>query len=146
GSTFTCALDAGAFAACSSPKQVSVGAGSHTFKVKATDLAGNTTASPATYTWSVLQAQTIDFQPLADVTIDQAPFGVSATATSNLQVSFSSLTTSTCSVTATTVTILALGTCEVEASQAGDGTTYGAAPNVDRSFTVRPPAPPLPLL
>jgi hypothetical protein len=54
GSAFQCSLDGSAFAACSSPKSYSsVGDGSHTFRVRAIDPAGNTDATPATRTWTV---------------------------------------------------------------------------------------------
>lgn len=53
-STFECKLDAGSYAACSSPKAYSgLAVGSHTFSVRATDTAGNVDATPATYTWSI---------------------------------------------------------------------------------------------
>src|SRR5207244_585302 len=59
GSSFQCALDGAAFAACSSPQPYSgLGATSHTFQVKATDTAGNTDATPASYTWTVQQSST----------------------------------------------------------------------------------------
>ncbi|MDX6411688.1 MAG: large repetitive protein, partial [Gaiellaceae bacterium] len=54
GSTFQCALDAGGFATCTSPKDYAgLSLGSHTFQVKGTDAAGNTDASPASYTWTI---------------------------------------------------------------------------------------------
>jgi hypothetical protein len=53
-STFQCKLDAGVYAACTSPKSYSgLSTGSHTFSVRATDPAGNTDASPATFTWTI---------------------------------------------------------------------------------------------
>jgi arylsulfatase A-like enzyme len=53
-STFTCSLDGAAFASCSSPKSYAgLSDGTHTFKVKAVDAAGNTDASPATRSFTV---------------------------------------------------------------------------------------------
>src|SRR5205807_2463161 len=53
GSTFECRIDGGTWSSCTSPDTLSpaLGAGSHTFDVRATDQAGNTDSSPATYTW-----------------------------------------------------------------------------------------------
>ncbi|MBI5140418.1 MAG: hypothetical protein HZA94_03170 [Candidatus Vogelbacteria bacterium] len=53
-STFECKLDTGSFTTCATPKSYSaLSSGSHTFSVRATDLAGNTDATPAIYTWVV---------------------------------------------------------------------------------------------
>jgi hypothetical protein len=53
-STFSCSLDGAAFAACASPKvYTGLGAGSHTFRVRATDPAGNTDGSPASFSWVI---------------------------------------------------------------------------------------------
>ena len=52
--SFECAGDGAPFAACSSPVTVSaLTPGSHTFKVRAIDAAGNVDATPASRTWSV---------------------------------------------------------------------------------------------
>lgn len=52
--TFECKLDSAAFAPCNSPKSYTgLAVGSHTFSVRAKDVAGNQDASPATYTWTV---------------------------------------------------------------------------------------------
>src|SRR5207237_1336225 len=52
GATFQCQLDAGTAAACTSPASYTgLAAGSHTFKVTATDTAGN--SANATSTWTV---------------------------------------------------------------------------------------------
>lgn len=82
-----------------------------------------------------LTSQTITFAALSGKTFGDAPFTVSATASSGLPVTFSSQTAAVCTVSGATVTIIAAGSCTVRASQAGDA-TYAAAPNVDRTFTV----------
>ena len=86
------------------------------------------------------QNQTINFGLLANQTYGNAPFSVSATATSGLPVSFASTTTSVCTTSGTygsTVTMLATGTCSITASQAGNS-SYNAAPDVSQSFMVNP--------
>ena len=54
GSSFECKVDGGAFAACTSPTTPSLGAGSHSFQVRATDVAGNVDASPASSAFTVV--------------------------------------------------------------------------------------------
>jgi hypothetical protein len=51
--SFSCSLDGGAPAACTSPDVVHVGNGAHTFSVVAVDQAGNADPSPATRGWTV---------------------------------------------------------------------------------------------
>jgi M6 family metalloprotease-like protein/uncharacterized repeat protein (TIGR02543 family) len=52
--TFQCKLDAGAWAACPSPKTYSgLANGAHKFSVRAKDAAGNLDATPAVYSWTV---------------------------------------------------------------------------------------------
>ena len=60
GVTFRCQLDSQAIeVGCSSPRGFSgLAVGTHTFKVWATDAAGNADASPATRTWTVTSADT----------------------------------------------------------------------------------------
>jgi YVTN family beta-propeller protein/uncharacterized repeat protein (TIGR03803 family) len=51
---FACSLDGSAFTPCTSPQSyVGLTNGPHSFEVRATDLFGNTDASPATYSWTV---------------------------------------------------------------------------------------------
>lgn len=82
-------------------------------------------------------SQTISFAVLPGKVLGVAPFTVSATASSGLAVSFSSTTSTVCSVSAATVTLVLAGMCTVEADQAGSG-NYAAATPVDQSFTVTP--------
>lgn len=52
--TFECQLDGSAYSSCSSPRSYSgLEVGAHTFAVRATDLAGNIDATPASFSWSV---------------------------------------------------------------------------------------------
>jgi len=51
---FTCKLDDGAYQACTSPQDyATLGAGGHTFHVKAVDVAGNEDTTPASYSWTI---------------------------------------------------------------------------------------------
>jgi hypothetical protein len=87
GATFGCALDGGAYAACTSPKAYNgLSDGSHTFGVRQTDAAGNTGPS-ATYTWFVDTTPpqtTIDTAPPSPSTVD-VDFFFSANETSTFE-------------------------------------------------------------
>ncbi len=101
-----------------------------------TDVTGNYTDDSGTVADQITAAaQTINFAALTAKTYGAAPFTVSATATSNLPVSFNSQTPLVCSVAVDSVTILAAGTCTVQATQAGNA-NYAAATPVDQGFTV----------
>jgi hypothetical protein len=62
---------------------------------------------------------------------------VSATATSGLAVTFSSLTTGVCTISGGTVTGVTAGTCTIAANQSGNA-NYNAAPEVTQNITVGP--------
>jgi hypothetical protein len=79
--------------------------------------------------------QTITFGTLSNMNTSAAPFGISASATSGLAVSFASETNSICTVSGSTVSILSVGTCSIVASQQGSA-TFAPAPSVTQSFTV----------
>ena len=79
------------------------------------------------------QAQTITFDPLADRTFGDAPFVLSASASSGLPVTF--LVSGACSLDATTLSLTSAGTCTVIAQQAGNEAWTFAA-DVQRSFTI----------
>ena len=78
-------------------------------------------------------AQTITFPAPASHTYGDAPFALSATASSGLPVSYS--VTGPCSVSGSTVTITGAGACNVTASQPGNA-NYNAATPVSRSVTI----------
>jgi sugar lactone lactonase YvrE len=82
-----------------------------------------------------LTAQTITFGALANQVYGTAPFTVSASASSNLPVSFASTTASVCTVSGSTVTLAAVGTCTIQATQGGNA-NYAAAKPVNQSFQV----------
>ncbi len=87
--TFECKLDTGAWAACTSAKTYNdLPAGEHTFSVRATDQAGHTDQSAASYTWTIeALADTTDpdtsitQEPPATTTETSATFAFSSTET-----------------------------------------------------------------
>jgi surface antigen len=83
----------------------------------------------------VQKPQTISFGSLADRVYGEAPFSVSASATSGLPVSFTAGPGGICSISGTTVSVGEIGTCTVTAKQAGNA-DWLAAPDVSRSFKV----------
>ena len=80
--------------------------------------------------------QTITFAPIADRALYSTPLTVSATTSATLPVSFS--VAGNCSLSGTTVTPTAVGTCTVRATQSGDA-NWNAAANIDRAFNVIAP-------
>ena len=100
----------------------------------------NITYATGTYTITSLQSQTLTWTPIGNKT-----YGTSGTATvvsnrSLTPVSVVSQTQSICTVpnssaSGATVTLLAVGVCELKASQAGNG-TYGPASDAIETFTV----------
>jgi len=105
----------------------------------AADQAGNATwlaAPTVTRSFSVTALpQTISFSAIPDKTLGTLPFFVGATSTSGLIVSIVSQSTTTCSISNGTVTLLAVGTCTLVADQSGNS-TYAPAPSVVRSFAI----------
>jgi streptogramin lyase len=86
-------------------------------------------------TQSGLLTQTINFSPLSSSYAYGAQPSLSATASSNLTVSFNSQTITVCTVSGTTVTLVGLGTCTIQATQSGNA-IYAAAPSVSQNFLV----------
>jgi hypothetical protein len=79
--------------------------------------------------------QTLTFGELTGKSVTDAAFTVTATASSGGAVSFESTTTSVCTVSGATVTLVAPGTCTISASRAAYG-LYKAATAVTQSFKV----------
>jgi RHS repeat-associated protein len=106
-------------------------------------LNGGTTYAPASVvsqTFTVAKAnQTISFGPLSNKTYGDAPFALSATASSGLPVSFAA-TSGPATLAGNTVTLTGTGAVTITASQPGN-TNYNAASSVSQSFAVNPPMP-----
>jgi C1A family cysteine protease len=107
----------------------------------AADQPGNNRWSPAptvtkniTVTENVLQAQKITLN--APTTVTMGSIGtVSANTTSGLSVTISSDTPSTCTVTGYTLTPVAVGSCKISATQAGNS-TWKVAERISKAITV----------
>ena len=84
-------------------------------------------------------AQTITFGAIPNHSLGDPPFSVSATGgASGNPVTFATTTPAVCTVAGSTVTLLAIGTCTIDASQAGTA-NYAPASDVARSFQVTLP-------
>ncbi|MGE0357581.1 MAG: FG-GAP-like repeat-containing protein [Burkholderiales bacterium] len=92
--------------------------------------ASSTGLTPVDFALTNLKlGQTISFPAVGpQAFVASGTFGVSATATSGLAVSFDSTTAGVCTVAGSTVTMVAPGTCHIVASQMGDATWAAAAP------------------
>jgi hypothetical protein len=94
------------------------------------------TLTQPTLTANINQAsQTITFASLANKTVGDANFSLTATASSGLPVSYSGATPSVASVSGSTVTVGTAGTSVITASQAGN-VNYSAATSVNQTQTV----------
>jgi hypothetical protein len=91
-------------------------------------------ASEASGNLLVGATQTIKFGALANKTYGEAPFTVSASASSGEPVTFAA--NGTCTVTGKEVTITGAGICTITASQPGNGSTLLAAPAVSQEFDI----------
>ncbi len=88
----------------------------------------------------LLTPQAIDFSPLVDQVLGTAPFTLAATGGgSGNPVVFSASPPAVCTVIGTTLTLVATGTCTVQANQVG-GAGFAAAAPVSRAFQVTAPA------
>ncbi|MDP4029774.1 MAG: choice-of-anchor U domain-containing protein, partial [Gallionella sp.] len=104
----------------------------------AADQAGNASYNPAPQATQNItvgkNSQTISFGAAPGITVGDTGTA-SATATSGLAVGFTSTTTGICTVSGSTVTGVAAGTCTIAANQAGSA-SYNPAPQVTQAITV----------
>jgi RNA polymerase sigma factor (sigma-70 family) len=144
--TFACKLDAAAYAPCASPAKLSgLGAGSHTFAVRATDKAGNV-GKPATVTWTYVPLDTtpptVGFTsaPPASTIETTAMFQFQSSEPATFECSLDGAGFATCTSPASTPT-LALGrhTFSVRATDEAGNTSATAT----HSWTVVAPLPDL---
>lgn len=100
------------------------------------DSANYSLSQPIGLTGDITQAaQTITFAALPGKSIGDAPFALTATATSGLAVGYSSSNPSVATIAGSTVTVTGIGTTTISANQAGDA-NYSAATQVDQVLTV----------
>ena len=81
--------------------------------------------------------QTITFNALPNKTYGDAPFNLTATASSGLTVTYLSSNTSVATVSGNVVTVLSPGTTTITAKQAGNG-TYNPAIDVTQTLVINP--------
>jgi ELWxxDGT repeat protein len=100
---------------------------------------GNTNYNPAndvSETLAVAKAnQTITFNPLSDVDVNDPDFNLTATSSSNLAITYASSNTNVATITNNVVSIIGVGTTTITASQTGNN-NYNAAIDVAQNLTV----------
>ena len=113
-----------------------LGAGTSTITASQAGDGNYTAATPVQQLLTVKQGQTITFGPLADKSVGDSPFTLTATASSGLTVTYTSSNTAVATVSGNTVTIVGAGSTNITASQAGDA-IYNPAPPVVQPLVVR---------
>ena len=122
----------------SSPNHTYAAPGSYTVRMTPKDALTGSTATPVEHTVTVSKSpQTITFTSAApgSATVGGSTYTVAATASSGLPVSFSSGTPPVCSVVGSAVSFVGVGTCTIDANQAGNS-NYDAAPQAQQSFAL----------
>ncbi|MBL8468387.1 S8 family peptidase [Methyloversatilis discipulorum] len=84
-------------------------------------------------------SQTVAFPPPATTALDAGPVALAASASSGLAVSYASLTPAVCTTSGSQASLIATGTCTVQASQPGNDAWLAATP-LNASFVVTAPA------
>ena len=106
----------------------------YSFKAYAINIEGTSYGTTETFTLSKAD-QTLTFDALNPKTFGNAPFALTANASSGLSISYVSSNPTVATISGSTVTIVGVGTTNITASQAGDS-AYNAAPNVTQTLTV----------
>jgi hypothetical protein len=136
GNPILFSIDASASNVCSvTGSTVSfIGTGTCTVNANQAGDANYLAAAEVSQGFTVSQApQVITFAALSDRTFGELDFSVAASASSGLAVTFSA--TGYCTVSGTTVHLIAAGVCTINANQAGD-VNYAPAPSVGQSFLI----------
>jgi hypothetical protein len=111
------------------------GVGTVTVRASQAGDASFNAATPVDQSFIVAKAnQTITFNALQNKAFGDAPFSVSAIASSGLPVAFN-IVSGPATISGATISLTGLGVVTVRASQTGN-TNYNAAASVDRTFTV----------
>ena len=142
--TFECSLDGAAFAGCASPKTyTNLAPGSHTFAARAVDALGNADASPASYTWTVVDTTppetTITDGPSGTVSSTSASFSFSATEPATFECSLDDAAYAACT-SPQAYSGLAAGS-HTFAVRATDAAGNVDATPATRTWTIGTPAP-----
>lgn len=112
----------------------------YTLSVTAENVAGTSPASTASKEVTPNSGQTISFANPGDQILGSAST-LAATASSGLSVTFTSGTSSICTITSDgKLTLLSVGSCTINADQSGND-AFTAAPTVSQTFSVAAPAP-----
>ena len=113
-----------------------LGVGLHTLTAAYGGDPGTAASSSNSVSITVMQAnQTITFGALSNKAMGTAPFALNATASSGLVVAFTSITLPVCTIAASTVTLVSVGTCTIQATQPGNS-NYAAASSVTQHLNV----------
>jgi hypothetical protein len=115
-----------------------IGAGTCSITASQAGNADYSAATPVQQSFAVSQlGQLVTFSALSTNGLGGIPLTLSASATSALTVVFTSGNTAVCTVSGSTVTLAAAGTCSITAAQPGNA-NYAAAGAITQSFTVMP--------
>jgi Fibronectin type III domain. len=109
----------------------------YSYRISAVDGAGNESLLSETATGVPMAGQTITFGALAAMTYGDSPLALTATASSGLEVSYSSSDPAVASVTGSVLTVLKAGAVRITASQGGNAAFHAATP-VTQQLTINP--------